>query len=98
MYYKPIPIPGKKYKFSNKKFGNSRSGQICTVLIVSPADAAVHNCLIEFEDGFQMVTSKWNLFDIEPRSIPAEAILEFKKSGFSIKNSKFIFSGNVTQA
>jgi hypothetical protein len=62
MYYKPLPVVGKYYKFSNKKANNPRSGQMCTVIISSNKNSATHNALVEFEDGYRMITSKWNLF------------------------------------
>lgn len=73
---------------------------MCRVLITSPQNAAVHNCLVEFEDGYRMITSKWNLFqEGNSKSIPLKAVLEFMKSGFNIecndgKNLKFIYSGD----
>jgi hypothetical protein len=63
MYYKPIPLVGSVIKYSNKKARNPRSGQLCKILIASPRGASVHNCKVEFEDGYMMITSKWNLFD-----------------------------------
>jgi hypothetical protein len=65
MYQKPLPIVGKQYKFSNKKANNPRSGEICTVIVASPRIACVHNALVEFSDGYRMVTSKWNLFELK---------------------------------
>lgn len=62
MYYKPIPKAGEIKKYSNEKHKNPWSGQNCKVIISSPKSASVHNCLIEFEDGYRMITSKWNLF------------------------------------
>jgi hypothetical protein len=54
MYYKPLPVVGKYYKFSNKKANNPRSGQMCTVIISSNKNSATHNALVEFEDGYTM--------------------------------------------
>jgi hypothetical protein len=62
MHYKPIPKVGEVKRYSNKKYRNPRSGQRCKVLIVSRRTATMHNCLIEFEDGYKAVVSKWNLF------------------------------------
>lgn len=63
-YKKPVPEVGKVYKYSNKKYKSVRSGQRCRVLVASHRSAAVHNCLVEFEDGFRAVVSKWNLFEV----------------------------------
>jgi hypothetical protein len=62
MYSKPIPNVGEIKKYSNKKHKHPRSGQMCKVLIASYYNAGVHNCLVQFSDGYVMVTSKWNLF------------------------------------
>jgi hypothetical protein len=62
MYSKPMPIIGKRYKYSNKKYNNPRSGEQCTVITASPRTAATHNALVEFKDGYKMITSKHNLF------------------------------------
>lgn len=61
-YTKSKPIIGQEYKFSNKKHKNQHSGQRCTVLNV--ANDTNHNALIKCEDGYLVITSKWNLFDI----------------------------------
>jgi hypothetical protein len=61
-YIKPKPIIDKEYKFSNKKHNNNHSGQRCTVLNV--ANDTNHNVLVKCEDGYLVITSKWNLFDI----------------------------------
>jgi len=64
-YQKPIPVAGEYYKFSNKKMANPRSGMLCRVLVAAEPVAGVHNCLIEFEDGYKMITSKWNIFNLQ---------------------------------
>ena len=98
MFYKPIPKQGETYKYSNKKCENPRSGQLCKVIIGPNRRAVVHNCLVEFPDGFRMVTSKWNLFEISKESsIPLRAVEEFMKSGFFIEcsdghNVNFVYS------
>ncbi len=62
MFYKKIPEAGMWKKYSNKKYKNPRSDQICKVLIASNRKSSVHNCLVEFFDGYKIITSKWNLF------------------------------------
>lgn len=61
-YTKSKPIIGQEYKFSNKKHNNEHSGQRCTVLKV--ANDTNHNALVKCYDGYLVITSKWNLFDI----------------------------------
>ena len=63
-FKKPKPIVGEIYKFSNKKHSNPHSGQVCTVLKVATG-ITNHNALVECEDGYKVLTSKWNLFEIK---------------------------------
>jgi hypothetical protein len=53
----PRTVKTVEYRWRIRKWHPERFGTVCQVL----ARGAMNSCLVKFEDGYKMITSRWYL-------------------------------------